>query len=80
MASAIKNCRIAIHFESESGYASQQTYAGEGHADMLAAFRELGRILCIAGKGVEVLEAAAEVKAAVQRDIGDAKAQDESAT
>lgn len=68
--SAIKSCRIAIEFESSSGYASQQTFAGESHADMLAAFRELGRILCIAGKGVEVIETAAEVKSAVQRDVG----------
>ncbi|MFM0226138.1 hypothetical protein [Paraburkholderia dipogonis] len=66
----IKNCRIVVTYEAGSGYTSQQTFAGDGHADMLAAFREMGRILSIAGHGVAVLETAAEVKSAIERDIG----------
>ncbi|MFM0405278.1 hypothetical protein [Paraburkholderia dipogonis] len=66
----IKRCSIVVAYESGSGYMANETFAGDGHDQMLAAFRELGRILCIAGKGVEVIETAAEVKSAVQRDVG----------
>jgi hypothetical protein len=66
----IERCSIQIAYESTSGYMSNETFAGDGHAKMLDAFRELGRVLTIAGHGVAMLETATEVKAAVQRDIG----------
>lgn len=67
---SIKRCSIVVAYEGGSGYMANHIFAGDGHVQMLAAFRELGRILCISGKAVEVTETAAEVKAAVQRDIG----------
>ena len=66
----IKRCSIAVSYESGSGLSSNETFEGDGHHSMLAAFRELGRVLCIAGHGIAVLEMAADVKAAVARDLG----------
>jgi hypothetical protein len=67
--SLINRCRVVVEFSATTGYSSSQTFDG-GAQTALEAFRELGRLLTIAGHGVEMLETAAEVKAAVRRDTG----------